>query len=375
MWYITIRSDITAQLLVIYLPDIAYSYEYTNPSPSYDACDGCILCNVRESKFSLKNFVNLLLIMSQFYKSHLTARKRNVLIFGYVRLNCDELKLFIPLDIIRLFLMMFGDNTLYWKIQGDDFEKLLLDQQPTWQLSSSSLKIHNIEFKLHLKKRASLNVNGGPIILSVSSTESDDQYVITRYTLFCEETKYQYRKFTDNRNGEAVEWTQDFLTVNDIKQLKVNSINFVCKIEILHVYQKHDYNANIEDQMIEAYYSNIIMKNKIHYAWLIWREKIKTKTHSLFEMADIDDKREHFKSYYSPYIDNDNWCVLFTESKTRFGVQLQLLSLPFGIVSINAKWECRIFYKGMKCSLHYYYIFYLAFLCNNVFQRIFFSEN
>lgn len=99
--------------------------------------------------------------------------------------------------------------------------------------------------------------------------------------------------------------------------------------------------------MIEAYYSDIKMNNRINYKWRMNLDKIPTKTHSLFELADIDETKESFKSYYSPYIDNNNWCVLFTESKTRFGVQLQLLSLPFGIVSISVKWECQIFYKGV----------------------------
>jgi len=110
----------------------------------------------------------------------------------------------MPLDIIRIFLMMFGDNTIYWKISGDNFTNLLNPSISTWELSSSSLKIHNIEFKLHLKLRqpfGSLSVDESQIIISVLSTESDDQYIITRYTLYCEETKYQYRKFTGIYNA------------------------------------------------------------------------------------------------------------------------------------------------------------------------------
>eukprot|EP01084_Bolivina_argentea_P229290 387042_1 len=307
--------------------------------------------------------------MSQFYKSHLTARKREMLIFGYIRIEYNNI--FIPVDITRLFLMMFGDNTIYWNISDDVYQFLISNEllSQKYPLKSSSLKIHNIKFELNItKKQATVN---GPIdiILSVELTERDDQYVIARYTMYCEEYTYEYRKFTDNKNSEAVEWTEDFMTVNNIKQLGLKSVNFVCKIDILHVYQKHDYNANISsDEMIEAYYSNIQMMNKIDYNWLIYDKYIETKTHSLFEMADLDDKKEDFKSYYSPTFDNDNWCVLFTESKRRFGVQLQLLSLPFGVVSIMVRWECCLFYEN-KYKDKYEEIFEFGFESDSVLSH------
>eukprot|EP01083_Nonionella_stella_P100507 283588_1 len=283
--------------------------------------------------------------MSSFYKSHLTAHKRELLIFGYVRMNSYNTR--VPLDIIRLFLMMFGDNTIYWKIHGDDYQALL--HPKVTFMSSSSLKIHNIEFKLEIQKSLSSTGNTSLIlsVSTVSSNETDEQYVITRYTMYCEETKYEYRKFTEKTTGDRVEWSEDYLIMSDLKQMDLDSLTFVCRIEILHVYQKCDYNVSGVDEMIEAYYSNIKMKNKVDYKWFINDDSVETKTHSLFEMADTDiqDKTQDFRSYYSPYID-DNWCLLFTETKKRFGVQLQLLALPFGILSVIAKWQCSIFYKG-----------------------------
>ena len=259
-------------------------------------------------------------------------------------LNQINRKKSIGEDLIALLLSFYGDETFYWKISGNDFDKLL-DENNDETLKSQVFSIQNVFFYLEIKKPEQQYV-----VLSVKIVSQPKHSIMTVFArIFCEAPNLR-KEYRDVLEAPiSFEWDADTLYLSEITQLNLDKkqLTFGCCMDILKLQQITDIDNNnnnnsekdkSEIKPIINYIKDITIKRVANYTWNL----------SNIEQAccrEYDsDKDIVVQNYYSPLF--DNYDIICCHSNDTISLGLELTHLPQHVGELRVKWDYFVDYDG-----------------------------
>ena len=264
----------------------------------------------------------------------LELNKRRLLLYGYAQYYCNMV---IPIDILEEIILIFLDESFYWKIRYDQLYKLRHDTDSIVSFTSKIFIYRNIKFQLQLTKILKSNNDHG-FQLSARLL-SKNVIVTTTIALLCDETHCGYHNFVENFFESG--WPSSTLKLSDIDQDLIE-LNFICKFDILRIIPQPIMMA-YNDNAIQSFYKNVKMKQKVEILWSL------NNSISPSYRTDNDDA-SLILFYESPQFENGSYVVHFIQSsvleRDGFAVMLELFTYPKGVTKITIKWIVIVSYDG-----------------------------
>eukprot|EP01084_Bolivina_argentea_P295427 508619_1 len=269
----------------------------------------------------------------------LPLKERQLLLHGYVR-NCN---VNITLDLLGLCSLMYGDETFYWKIKGQDLQNILDPGHPilmTASLKSEIFIYRGIEFQLDIFKLFDTSTPNNHSIKLRCNLKSKNITMDTKLILCIEDIGLRVNVLCVDFGHRT--WHDNTLRLSDIAS-NSKELNFLCKLDPLKIEPVNN-NTNIK-----SFCKNIIFKQTSNIKWQL--DDKMTPAYTSYNNNTVANW------YESPEFHSGNFKVVLSNTENSIGVQLCIMSFPSNVDQIHAKWICILNYDGNIRKIQSYFIF------------------
>lgn len=182
--------------------------------------------------------------MSDYFKRNIEYLDENtyIIIHGYFRIHGPS-KL-IPNDIIHVTILfsddhlMFTQGTYQWCIDNQALQQMKNSSNRRQRFASDTFKIAEINWQLHAYPNGRENKSDGSFKMYVKplSLPKEWNYIITRYTILCPETKSSSTICHQHSSSKAYGWRDNLMRYDEIQQL--HELSFNVTITVLRIVLK-----------------------------------------------------------------------------------------------------------------------------------------